>query len=113
MKKLFLITFLLLITACGKVKHNVSIPNTTQTIEIDLGFEKAAQFCDSRYGDEVNQATGELKAEECFMDYRNFVDLGLEVGNFCELQYDTKEEVDACKKELRELVVTDSISETI
>jgi hypothetical protein len=103
MSKLITLLALILTVSCAKIKHELEGEakakiDAPESISFEPDFEKAAQFCDNRYG------VGTEAAEDCFQDFRNYYDLEVKVdldaiSNFCD-KYDTQEEVNSCTSEL-------------
>jgi hypothetical protein len=122
--KMKLLLLLTLLVSCGKIKHEIKAPKSIKVeapeeIKVDVpeeikvdapeipenitvgpDFEKAALFCDNRYGVLTDAA------EECFYDYRNYykVNVKLDINSiieFCEQSYGEGEEAtEACIEDL-------------
>lgn len=102
MKNLLILTVLITLVSCGKLKHEiegeakVEVPESRISFEPD--FEKAAAFCDERYGVKTEAS------EDCFEDFRDYYELEIKVDldaieEFCN-KYDTQDEIENCTSEL-------------
>jgi len=96
MSKAITMIFLILTISCGM---KVDIPETNQNIAFGPDFASAAAFCDNRYYDD------EVAAENCFMDYRDYLDItvGLdlsEIVDYCETNYTDPVDVAVCEDQL-------------
>lgn len=110
MKTICNLFFLILVTtSCGKLKHEVRGVPTNYKIDapdnFTLGpdFEKAAKFCDKRYGKNTQAS------EDCFQDYRNYTKLSIginldELTNFCYAKYNSEQDRTSCIDELIDLI---------
>ena len=101
--KLFLILGICFTAVCcGKQK--VQFVNGPDSVHrVDFNFEKVAKFCDDRYGYMTD------KSEECFQDYRNFLDIETSfnfnsVIEYCEDNFKKKKDQEKCKEDLVEIL---------
>lgn len=99
MKSLAVLTLLLLLTSCGKIKVEAQVPD----VKFGPNFEQASLFCDNKYG------VGTVASEDCFEDYRKFFSPRIEldlasISNFCKGNYSTPEEIKECEKELLDII---------
>lgn len=95
--KYFLLGLILLCSCTSKVKVS-GIPEKASA-EIGPDFEKAAKFCDDRYGKKSDES------EDCFEDYRGYFDLKISLDlegleEFCEKVYVDQQEVNTCVEDL-------------
>jgi len=98
MKFLLILTLLI---SCGKIEHKIkgeAKVDVPTNISFQPDFEKAAKFCDDRYGVKTQAS------EECFDDFRNYYELEVKVDlsaitDFCS-KYDTQESINNCTNEL-------------
>lgn len=100
-----MLVVLILTSACGidfKIKE--SLPRKIETF-VGPDFEKAALFCDNRYGYKT------LESEKCFKDYRNFlqVKVGVDadaVANYCSDRFPNDQQaLDQCEDDINDLII--------
>ena len=105
------IIMIILICSCG-MKHNVDGDVKTESeIETDLpdrisfepDFEKAAKFCDDRYGEKT------LEAEDCFQDFRDYYKATVGIGfdailDYCSSKYEDQELINECESDILDII---------
>jgi len=107
--KINLLMILILLCSCGKFKHEVSGVPTSYKIDaphdFKLGpdFEKAAKFCDDRYGKDTPEA------EACFQDYRTYTTLKIAIDlkaitSFCKESYTDTIDIQSCVEDITKLL---------
>lgn len=108
MKALSLLSLILMVS-CGKFTHKiVGVPEKVKVdvpseFKVGPDFEKAAKFCDDRYGKDTNEA------EDCFQDYRNYTKLNIGINidalsGFCDDNYSEQNDKEKCLQELIDLL---------
>lgn len=108
MKYIIMIIFLV---GCG-MKHNVEGDMKAEAkIETDLpdrisfepDFQKAAKFCDDRYGEKTSEA------EDCFQDFRDYykATVGIDfdaILDYCAAKYEEEELINECEEDILDII---------
>jgi hypothetical protein len=92
---------LLLLTSCGFTLTHRGIPSTVNA-NIGPDFEKAAKFCDDRYGEKSDEA------ESCFQDYRDYTKIRVvldmqAIEDFCNKNYTDDTEKTKCISDVAQI----------
>ncbi len=98
---------LLLIVSCGKIKVETTPVKVETNLPKSIGFgpdfQKAADFCDERYGKDTTES------EDCFKDYRTFLSpkIAFDLANldsFCNGRYTAIDDVKSCEDDLLSII---------
>ena len=101
-KNIIMLSFIFILCSCGKIKVETT-PIKTEPVTFGPDFQKAAEFCDQRYG------VGSVESEDCFQDYRRFLSPKIQfdlssITSFCKDRYTVEGDIVGCEDDLLNII---------